>query len=164
MKTRVVMGAGLDFDAAAGGPRLQLEHVARAHERRDERRIRPVVDLLGRAELGDAAGVEDGDAIGHHHRFLAVVRDVDRGDAELRLQGLDLVAHLFADARVEVRKRLVEQQQLRADGERAAERHALALAAGELGHVALAEALELEHRQDLVDALGDVGLGDRGAA
>ena len=42
-------------------------------------------------------------------------------------------AQLGADVRVERAEGLVEQQDLGLDGQRAGERHALALAAGELG-------------------------------
>ena len=64
---------------------------------------------------------------------------------------LDLVAHALADAGVEVGERLVEQQDAGIDRERAAERHPLALAAGELGHRPLAEPVEAEQRQHLAD-------------
>ena len=59
---------------------------------------------------------------------------------------------------VERRQRLVEQQHVRALGERAGQRHALALAAGELMRLARAEAVELDQRQHLVDARGDLVL------
>ena len=61
-------------------------------------------------------------------------------------------AQLLADARVERAERLVEQQHLRLDGERAGERHALPLAAGELRRVAVGEAVELHELEQLVDA------------
>ena len=47
-------------------------------------------------------------------------------------------AQLLANARVERAERLVEQQHLRLDGERARERHPLPLAARELRRIALA--------------------------
>src|SRR4029079_2899724 len=46
-----------------------LEHVSRADEARDEFRLRPVVDLLGRADLLDPAEVHHHDAVGHRHRL-----------------------------------------------------------------------------------------------
>src|SRR5271165_1335897 len=131
--------------------------VGRAHEACDKGRVRPVVDLLGGADLRDMPGFEDGDTVGHHHRLLAVVRDMHRGDAEILLQGLDLVPHLLADAGVEVGERLVEQQNLRGDRERAAEGHALALAAGECGHLALAEPFQSQHGQEVGNPRGDLG-------
>ena len=60
-------------------------------------------------------------------------------------------AQLLAHARVERAERLVEQQHLRLDRERAGERHALALAAGELRRVAVAEVREPDEIQQLVD-------------
>ena len=82
------------------------------------------------------------------------------GDAERLLQRLDLVAHLLADPRVEIGQRLVEQQDLRVDGKRAAERHALPLTAGERGHLALAEPVEPQHREQLGHSPGDLGAAD----
>ena len=68
--------------------------------------------------------------------------DMHGGDAERLLQRLDLVAHLLADPGVEIGQRLVEQQDLRIDGKRSAERDALALTAGERRHLALAEPVQ----------------------
>ena len=53
---------------------------------------------------------EHDDAVGEHHRLLAIVGDVDGGDAEARLHRPDLAAQLDADARVEIGQRLVEEQ------------------------------------------------------
>jgi hypothetical protein len=61
------------------------------------------------------------------------VGDVDRGDAELALEPLELVAQRLAQLGVQVGQRLVEQQQRRLDDQRAGQREALLLATGELG-------------------------------
>ena len=53
------------------------------------------------------------------------------------MQAAQPLAQLGADLRVERAERLVEQQHPRLDRQRAGERHALALAAGELVRVAL---------------------------
>ncbi len=63
---------------------------------------------------------------------------------------------LAAQLLVERGHRLVEQQHARALDQRARERHALALAAGELVDAAAGVALQLRELQHLVDALGDV--------
>ena len=68
-------------------------------------------------------------------------------------------AQLLAHGRVERAERLVEQQHAGLDGERAGQRHALPLAARELGGIAVGEAVELHEREQLVDALADLGLG-----
>ena len=55
------------------------------------------------------------------------------------LDRADLLAQRHADLGVERRERLVEQQHLRLRRERAGQRHALLLAAGELVGIAVAE-------------------------
>ena len=57
----------------------------------------------------------------------------------------DLDPHLDAEHGVEVGERLVEEEDLRLADQRPADGDALALAAGELGRLAVEELLELEH-------------------
>ena len=78
------------------------------------------------------AVVHHHDAVGHRERLLLVVGDEDGGDAQALLQAADLAAQAHAHARVERGERLVEQQQPGRGGERARDRDALLLAAGEL--------------------------------
>ena len=96
--------------------------------------------------------VEHRDAVGDGVRLFLVVGDEDRGDTELALQLRAAPAHLDAQLGVEIRQRLVEQQHFGLDHERARERDALLLAAGELRRPAVgerAEADQLERRGDL---------------
>ena len=118
-----------------------VDEVERADERRHERGRREVVDLRGRADLLDPALAHDHDPVGQRERLLLVVGDVDRGDPELALDRPDLLAQDDPDLGVERRQRLVEEQDLRLDGERAGERDALLLAARQLPRVAVAAAL-----------------------
>ena len=60
-------------------------------------------------------------------------------------------AQVRAHVGVERAEGLVEQQHARLDRERAGERHALALAAGQLRRIAVGEALEADEVQQLVD-------------
>jgi hypothetical protein len=60
------------------------------------------------------------------------VRDVDHRGAELLLEPRHLGAHLNAQLCVQVRERLVHEEGRRVAHDRAAHRHALALAAREL--------------------------------
>ena len=62
---------------------------------------------------------------------------------QLALQALQLEAHPLAQLRVEVGQRLVEQQQRRLHDQRAREREALLLAAGELRRLAVGQLVEL---------------------
>ena len=91
---------------------------------------------LGTVDLEEHAHAHDGDAVAHRHRLDLVVRDVDRRRAELALELRDLGAHLDAELRVEVRERLVHEEDLRVADDRAAHRHPLALSAGELARLA----------------------------
>ena len=86
--------------------------------------------------------------------------DIDRGDAELALKLLDDGAHLNAQLGVEVRERLVHQQNARLDDKGAGQRNALLLTAGELVGLALGEVSDLHQLQRLLNAGTDLGLGD----
>ena len=99
--------------------RLRVEHraveqVGAADEARDERVRRPVVDLLRRPDLHEAAVAQHDDAVGERQRLVLVVRDQQRRDVLLALDAPDLVAHRDARGRVERGQRLVEQQRARA--------------------------------------------------
>src|SRR3546814_2512168 len=79
----------------------------------------------------------------HRERFFLVVGHKDEGDAGLRLQALQLDLHFLAQLEVERRERLVEQQHPGLARQRAGERPALLLAAGELSRPAVGVAGEL---------------------
>ena len=113
----------------------------------------------GDIELLDLAAVKHRDAIRHRERLGLVVGDVDHGHAEPLVQPPDLELHLLAQLLVQRPERLVHQDQLRLEHQRAGHRDALLLAAGELRRPPLAEAAELHHVQRALDALGDVGCG-----
>ena len=117
-----------------------------------------VVQLVGRADLLDRAVVDHHDLVGDLHRLLLVVGDEHRGDVHLVVQPAQPVAQLLADLRVERAERLVEQQHLRLDGERTGQRHALALAAGQLRRVAVGELLQVDELEQLVDPRLDLRL------
>jgi hypothetical protein len=92
--------------------------------------------------LLDASLVHDADLVGHGEGLVLVVRYEDRGGAA----GADDVAHLvrqaLAQVDIEVRKRLVEQQELGPRGERARQRNALLLATRDLVRVFLQHFVE----------------------
>ena len=69
----------------------------------------------------------------------------------------DLGAHLDAQLGVEVRQRLIEQQHLGLDDQRARDGDPLQLAAGELVRPALLVAVEMDELQRPGDAALDVG-------
>ena len=117
---------------------------------------RPLVDLARRADLHDAALVHHRDLVRQRQRLALVVGDVDRREAELALQALELEAHAVAQLGVEIGQRLVEQQQLRLHHQRARQREPLLLAAGKLGRLAIGELIELHRGEHAHHLLADL--------
>ena len=118
--------------------------------------FRLLVDLGRCRHLHEPATVHDTDAVGHGHRLFLVVGDDDEGGAEADLQVHELELRLLAQLLVEGGERLVQEQHLRPFRQRAGERDALALSAGQLLGIAGSEAFELHEPQRLVDARGDL--------
>src|SRR6478609_7296492 len=143
--------------ARTDGP---VEQVRDAEEVCDELGAWALVELLARAHLLDAALVHDRDRVRHRQRLLLVVRDVDEGDADVGLDALELELQLTPQAQVERAQRLVEEQRARVVHERARQRDALLLAAGQLLRAPAAEAGELDEVEDLADPLADLLLAD----
>ena len=122
-------------------------------EGHDELARRLVVQLAWAADLLEAPVVDDGDLVGDLHRLFLVVRHEHRRHVDDVVQLAEPLAQLGSDARVESAERLVEEQHLRLGRERAREAHALTLATRELRRIPVAEVLELDEVQQLVDAL-----------
>ena len=126
---------------------LAIEPVVAAHELGGEQRRGVVVQRRRRALLLDDAVVEQQDAVGDRHRLGLVVRDVQRGQSERDDQLAQPGARFLAQLGVEVRQRLVEQDDRRVVDQRARDRDALLLAAGKLVRKARGEMAEPELRQ-----------------
>ncbi len=158
-------GAQRADEAAIEGQRAVREgtgeevHLRRADEARDEAVGGGVVDVERAADLFDAAAAQDDDAVGHGHRLDLVMGDVDHRVAELGVEVGDLDAHLQPQFGVEVRERLVEEEDHRLAHDGPADGDALALAAGELAGAAVEQHADLEQVGGGVDAGGDVGAG-----
>ena len=132
--------AGVVVDAAEQA----LDAIGLAHEAGDEHVAGRVVEITGRALLGDHAAVHHDDPVGDRQRLLLVVGHVDHGDAEPPLQLADLLAHAAAQPRVQVGQRLVEQEHGRLEDEGAGDGHALLLAARQLAGQAVPEGAETD--------------------
>ena len=107
-------------------------HRGRADEAGHEHVRRPLVELARWPALLQVPVVQDGDAVAERHRLGLVVRHVDGRDPEVGLQRRDVCAHLHAELRIEVRQRLVHQEDARHAHDRPPHGHALALPAREL--------------------------------
>ena len=143
-----------ELDAAVDDGQLEQVHRGGADEAGDEDVVRVVVQVARGVDLLQQAVLEHGDPVAHGHGLDLVVGDVDRGDAEAALQRGDLGAGLHAQLGVEVRQRLVHEEDLRLADDRAAHGDALALAAGEGLGLAVEVRLEVEDLGGLLDALG----------
>ncbi len=129
----------------------------RARHRREQRRrvgvARMLVQELRLAHLDDAAEVHDRDPVGDVADHGQVVRDEDVGEAELALEVLQQVQDLRLHRDVERRDRLVADDQLRLERERARDADPLALAARELVRVAVVVlGVEADALEQLLDA------------
>ena len=113
-------------------------------------------DLVRRADLLDPAVVHHHDAVGDLERLLLVVRDEHAGDVDLVVQPPQPAAQFLAHLGVERAEGLVEQQHLGLDRQRARQRDALPLAAGELRGIAIAEPVELHELQQIAHARADL--------
>ena len=91
-----------------------------------------MVDLVGRSDLVDPAGIHDDDPVGERHRFNLIMGHVNRCGRDLLMHLFDFGAHLHAQFGVEVRQRLVEQKHFGVAHDRPTHRDPLALAAGKL--------------------------------
>ena len=95
--------------------------------------VGPLVDAPRAAPICSiAALVHDRDPVGHRQRLLLVVGHVEERDPDVALDPLELDLQSLAQLQVERAERLVEQQHLGEVDERARQRDALLLAAGEL--------------------------------
>ena len=116
-------------------------------------RRRAVVDFLRGAELLDDAVVHDGDLVGHRHRFHLVVGDVDGGRVDAVVELAELVDHEVAELRVERAERLVHEEAFRPPHDGAAERDALAVAAGKTRNRLVEQMVDAQQPRRLLDAL-----------
>src|SRR3954453_3935531 len=156
------VGGADEWGAAAGAVDLHVDEIHRraADEPCDEPVDRGVVEGLRGADLLEDALAHHGDPLAHRHRLDLVVGDVDDGRLESLVEPRDLGAGLDAQLGVEVRERLVHQEDGRLTDDRATEGDALPLAAGQLLRLAIEQLLELDGLGCLVDAAVDLGLRD----
>ena len=100
---------------------------------------------LRRAHLHDAPLVEHADPIGHGQRLDLVVRDEEGRIALSLLQVLQLHPQRLAQLGVQIRERLVHQEDPRVAHDRPADGHALHLAAGQACGLALQQMADAQH-------------------
>ena len=127
-------------DVAHAQQREPLQRPVGPDEVLDELVRRGHQQLLRRRVLGeDPALAQDRHPVAHLDRLVDVVGDEQDRLADLRLEAQELVLQALAVDRVDRAERLVHQHQRRIGRERARDADALALAAGQLRRVAVAQ-------------------------
>ena len=138
--------------------RRRQRHRRRAHEPRDEGVGRPSIDLHRRADLLDPAVVHHHHSVGEGHRLRLVVGDHDHRRIDPLAQLGELHAGAHAQRRVEVRQRLVEEEQPGLFDQGPPDGDALALAARHLSRLLVELRLDLQDPRRLLDPRGDLVL------
>ena len=105
------------------------------------------------------AGVEDHHPVGQPARFAEVVRDQHHGRRQRLAQRRQLAVERLPGRRVHGRERLVQQQHPGLARQRPRQRHALLLAAGQLGGAALLQPGQAQPLEQRADALAARGVG-----
>ena len=150
--------------AVAGTSRAVLvPHRQEVHEHRADKvcakAVRgTVVDLVRRAELLEDAEIHDCDLVRHAQRLDLVVRHIDHRLPALVLDALQLCAHVGAEGSVEIRERLVEEEDRRLDDHRASQRDLLHVVDGEAPGLAVERAGEADDLGDALDLAVDLFL------
>ena len=152
--------AELDGVVSTGADEVGIEevHLRHADEACDEEVGRRLEDLLRGADLLDLAVLHDDNAVAQGHCLGLVVRDVHEGRIDLLAQLDDLCAHLVPELCVEVRERLVHEEDLRLTHDGAADSDTLALAAGEGLRLAVEVLGDAQGLCSLADLLVDLVL------
>ena len=104
----------------------------------------PGVDLERQPHLLDSSVPHHHHAVSERHCLDLVVRHIDRSGGDALAELLELDAHVRPELGVEIRQRLVEQEDLRMAHETTAEGDALLLAAGQFARLALEQVADAE--------------------
>src|SRR6266478_2171043 len=135
-------------DHAAGQDRERI-HVA--HELGHIVVRRRQYDVFGGTGLNDPAVLKDGNVISQPQSLVHIVADEKDGLLDARLQRQEFVLQLAADQRIQRRKRLVHQQNIRIRRECPRQSDALLHAAGQYADVTLGPLRQADQLQFLVD-------------
>ena len=95
------------------------------------------VDLFGGIHLFDSSRIHHDNAVRHCHCFRLIVGDVNGGNPQTLLHPTNFHAHLHAKLCIQVRQRLIEEQNLRTYDHRSGQCNTLLLATGKLGRSAI---------------------------
>src|SRR3954464_6475659 len=113
------------------------------------------MDLVWSTKLLQPPIIQDGDPVGELQRLILVMRNEDRGLACAVVDIAQPTAEVFSHLRIQSAEGLVQEQHPRLNRQRPRERHALALAARELGREAPLQPRKLDEVEKLAHAPPD---------
>jgi hypothetical protein len=139
--------AGMRLGRERGGQHLPARYVP--HELAHVVVCGRTDDLGRQADLDEPSVLHDRDPVADLQRLVEVVRHEEHRLVQPGLQAQHLVLHLATDQWIERRERLIEDQHLRIDGERACKPDALLHATAQLVGVRALDRGEPDHAEQL---------------
>ena len=113
-------------------------------------------NLFGRADLDERAVFHNRDAVADADGLVQIVGDENRGLAHFLRQREELILQLAANERIERRKRLVHQQNVRIGGERPRQPDSLLHAARKFVRIGMLPTRQIDRRQRAVGGFGSL--------
>ena len=144
---------------ARGDKGLCAEDINIAQKLIDERRRRPIVDLLRCAHLLDLRLIHNDDFVRDLERLLLVVGHKEGREVNFLVEFAQPAAQFLPHLRIKRAEGFVEQQHLGLHRQRPRQRDALPLAAGKLARVAIVEAFQLHQLEETVNPFGNLQFG-----
>lgn len=118
-----------------------------------------VVHLGRLADLFQPTFVNNGEAVRHLECLFLIVGDQDGGHGDLLVEFPEPDAELLSDLGVEGAKGFIQEEHPWLNGQGPSQSHALTLAAGKLGGVAVGQMTDAHQLEQLVDPVADLRLG-----
>ena len=145
--------------SAAREPGSEKDHPGIAEKPATEPVVGMVVELAGRRALDDLALFHERDLVGQRHRFGLIVSDIDDRLTQRSGQLLQGALELKLRGRIDVRDRLVKQDELRLSRHLARNRHFLAGAVVEFRDVEIGACGKSQQPDRVFDATRPLGAG-----
>ena len=109
---------------------------------------------VDRGVLDDASRIHDGDAVSHRRDDAEVVRDEQQGEPEFHTQIAQQVQHFGLHRRIERRRRLIGNEQIRIGRKRKGDHRALLQAAAQLMRIFAGAPRRIGHANGLEEFHG----------
>ena len=136
-----------------------FEKIFEAKKSGNERRFRPIVDDLRRADLLDASLIHHGHPVANGICLSLIVSDIQGCHADPFQDDAQIGHQALAQGAIERSQRFVQQEQARSGSERTCQRDTLLFAARQLVDSTVPMTLQVNQGQHLPDPLRDLARG-----